>query len=275
MLDEVERVVVYGKHHCFFCKMTKYLLRKHKIAFQYIDRLELKTEEEEKRIRLKTFPNIYIKRKNETVDTFVGGFEEMWKGYFQPTFDFEKLGVVVEELVENLNDVIDKSMYPLEKCEISNKRHRPMGLGVQGLADVFMEMLMPYDSIPARNLNKQIFETMYYYGLKKSCKMAEKLGTYETFQGSPLSKGQFHFELYPDYEEWKKTHSFMYPWEELRKSIMEFGTRNSLLIAPMPTASTSQILNNTESFEPLTSNFYVRRTQNGEYYIYHRCLQKI
>lgn len=274
-ISEVEHVIVYGKAHCFFCKLTKYILRKEGVLFHYIDRMEIKTKEEEENIVLKTFPNIYVKMRSKDDKEFVGGFEDLWKNYIRPSFDFEKLGNIVQELVVNLNQVIDKNMYPLEKCKKSNLRHRPMGIGVQGLADLFMELLLPYDSEGARRLNQEIFETIYYHALQQSCIMAEELGTYESYQGSPLSKGKFHFELYPDAAQWKEKYTFRQPWETLRHRIAEHGVRNSLFVAPMPTASTSQILNNTESFEPLTSNFYTRRTQNGEYYIMNRILQRI
>ena len=154
-------------------------------------------------------------------------------------------------------------------------RHRPIGLGVQGLADVFEELRVPFDSVEARDVNKKIFETMYFAALTESCKIAKKIGPYETFKGSPLSKGIFHWEL------WNQSNperlakpSGMWDWEQLRKNILKYGVRNSLLIAPMPTASTSQILGNNECFEPRTSNIYVRRVLSGDFYIINKRLIK-
>jgi ribonucleoside-diphosphate reductase subunit M1 len=146
-----------------------------------------------------------------------------------------------------------------------------MGIGVQGLANVFHELLIPYDSPQARELNRQIFETMYYFALQKSCSIAKQKGSYRTFEGSPLSSGLFHFDLYDE----KYPYKFKYDWDPLRQEIKQYGTRNSLLIALMPTASTSQILGNVESFECLTSNFYTRRTLSGEFYVVNRTLQNI
>jgi ribonucleoside-diphosphate reductase subunit M1 len=151
-------------------------------------------------------------------------------------------------------------------------KHRPIGIGVQGLADVFMEMLIPYESKEAQDLNQSIFEHLYYFALKKSNELAIKYGHYQSFLGSPLSKGLFHFDLYKENSPILNTNL---DWESLRQNIKQFGTRNSLLIAPMPTASTSQILGNTESFEPLTSNYYLRRTNAGEFYIINPVLNEI
>ena len=178
------------------------------------------------------------------------------------------------DVVENLNRVIDLNKYPLEKCAYSNMKNRPMGVGVQGLSDIFNQMLIPYDSEEAQSLNREIFETLYYFALTKSNKLARENGkTYETYIGSPLSKGMFHFEMYPKGKEYP--YKLKYDWENLRNKITEYGVVNSLLIAMMPTASTSQILGNTESFEPLTSNFYLRRTLSGEFYVINRCLQNL
>lgn len=273
LMENIEKVYIYGKNNCVFCKLSKYFSTRHNIEMEYIEKQNF-TQEDVEKIQSKTFPNIYVDLKTEK-NVFVGGFDNYWKTYLQPVFDYEKLGEVVQELVENLNNVIDKSMYPLDKCKNSNMKHRPMGIGVQGLADVFMESLLPYDCEEAKLVNKRIFETMYFNALKKSNEIAKEQGHYESFKGSPLSMGKFHFDLYQDVESWKESTILHYDWENLRKDIVEFGTRNSLFIAPMPTASTSQILNNTESFEPLTSNFYVRRTSSGEFYVINRSLQKI
>ena len=150
--DQLCKVRVYAKAHCFFCKLTKYYLSKFSIPFEYIDRLELKTELEESMLKLKTFPNIYVQKTDKSELEFLGGFEDLWKTYLCPEFDYDQLGQIVQEVTENLNHVIDKSMYPLDKCEKSNKSHRPMGIGVQGLADIFMEMLLPFDSPAAKEI---------------------------------------------------------------------------------------------------------------------------
>jgi ribonucleoside-diphosphate reductase subunit M1 len=197
---------------------------------------------------------------------YVGGFTEMWENYLCPEFDFIEFGKTVELLVHNLNKVIDLNSYPLEECRRSNFRHRPIGIGVQGLADVFFKMRMPYDSTAAREMNSKIFEALYYYALSASNRLAEELGPFESFDGSPLSKGLFHFDLCDGFDPSISCCGY-FDWDTLRTNIMQHGTRNSLLIAPMPTASTSQIMGNTESFEPLTNNLYVRRTLVGEFYI--------
>ncbi|MCX7986729.1 MAG: ribonucleoside-diphosphate reductase subunit alpha [Bacteroidales bacterium] len=183
-------------------------------------------------------------------------------------FNFDKLYDITYHVTYNLNRIIDENYYPVPEAYNSNKRHRPIGIGVQGLADTFILLRFPYDSEEARLLNKNIFETIYYAALKSSNDLAKKYGPYETFYGSPLSKGLFQFDL------WKIIPSDRYDWEDLRKSIIKFGVRNSLLVAPMPTASTSQILGNTECFEPITSNLYVRRVLSGEYIIINKYLVK-
>jgi ribonucleoside-diphosphate reductase alpha subunit len=184
-------------------------------------------------------------------------------------FDYEKLIDVMGVIVKNLNKIIDVNYYPVPETELSNKKHRPMGIGVQGLADTFAKLKMPFDSPEAKTLNKNIFETMYYGALKASCNIAKEFGSpYSTFEGSPLSKGIFQFEM------WDKTCSQRYDWEVLRNEIKTHGVMNSLLIALMPTASTSQILGNNECFEPFTSNIYSRRTIAGDFVIINKHLVK-
>jgi ribonucleoside-diphosphate reductase alpha subunit len=262
---------IFGKEGCFYCDLLKSLLNKHEhaISYTYKSNKEHLTSLESSRLVGKTsYPIVY------KGNVCIGGFKEIWEIYLRPEFDFEKLGDIVGTLVENLNIIIDKNAYPLEECRRSNFRNRPVGIGVQGLADVFMALLEPYDSEYSRTLNRKIFETMYYYALKKSHELALIHGSYESFQGSPLSKGKFHFEFLSVFEA-EKHLSCGYDWESLRTNIVKDGTRNSLLLAPMPTASTSQIMGNTESFEPLTSNFYVRRTLAGEFYIMNKHLRTI
>lgn len=183
-------------------------------------------------------------------------------------FDFEKLYEVTYQVTLNLNKVIDVNYYPVEEAERSNLRHRPIGLGVQGLADVFILLRLPFESELAGILNRNIFETIYFAAMTASKDLAKTQGAYETFAGSPLSKGKFQFDL------WKVEPSGRHDWETLRNEVMEFGVRNSLLVAPMPTASTSQILGNNECFEPYTSNIYSRRVLSGEFVIVNKHLLK-
>ena len=186
-------------------------------------------------------------------------------------FDFEKLGAVVEVVTRNLNNVIDENLYPLDTTKVSNNKHRPIGIGVQGLADVFLKLHVPFESDIAKKINSEIFECIYYYSLQQSCKLAEKNGSYESYEGSPVSKGILQFDMWED-----KTTSkdLALDWHGLRQKIAKHGLRNSLLIAPMPTASTSQILGNTECFEPITSNIYLRRVLAGEFPVVNKYLIK-
>jgi len=183
-------------------------------------------------------------------------------------FDFNKLYEVTYQATRNLNRIIDNNYYPIEEAKRSNLRHRPIGLGVQGLADVFILLRLPFESDLAKVLNKNIFETIYFASMTASKDMAIEQGAYETFAGSPLSKGQFQFDL------WNVQPSNRHDWETLRQEVMKHGVRNSLLVAPMPTASTSQILGNNECFEPYTSNIYVRRVLSGEFIIVNKHLLK-
>ena len=182
------------------------------------------------------------------------------------TFNFEKLYEITYIVTKNLNKVIDVNFYPVPEARNSNMRHRPVGLGVQGLADAFMMLRHAFDSEEARILNKNIFETIYYAALCASKDIAKKDGPYESFKGSPISEGQFQFDM------WNVTPTNRWDWETLRKEIKEFGVRNSLLVAPMPTASTSQILGNNECFEPYTSNIYTRRVLSGQFMVVNKHL---
>ena len=184
------------------------------------------------------------------------------------SFDFDKLYEVTYQAAKNLNRIIDNNYYPVEEARTSNMRHRPIGLGIQGLADVFILLRLPFESEPAKVLNKNIFETIYFAAMTASKDLAKKEGAYETFKGSPLSKGLFQFDL------WGVKPSERHDWEALRKEVKKYGVRNSLLIAPMPTASTSQILGNNECFEPYTSNIYSRRVLSGEFIIVNKHLLK-
>src|SRR5688572_8671151 len=185
------------------------------------------------------------------------------------TFDHQKLYEITKVVTRNLNKVIDVNYYPVEEARRSNMRHRPIGLGVQGLADVFIMLRMPFDSPEARGLNEDIFETIYYAAMESSMEEAKLYGAYETFKGSPVSKGIFQFDMWgvtPSSGRWN--------WEQLKQEVKKNGIRNSLLVAPMPTASTSQILGNNECFEPYTSNCYTRRTLSGEFIMANKHLMK-
>jgi len=184
-------------------------------------------------------------------------------------FDHQKLYDVTYKVTYNLNQVIDRNYYPVVEARNSNMRHRPVGLGVQGLADTFIKLRLPFDSEEAKALNKEIFETMYFAAVSSSKDQAEKDGTYETYEGSPISKGQFQHNLWGVKDE---ELSGRWDWKELREEVEKHGVRNSLLMAPMPTASTSQILGNNECFEPYTSNVYTRRVLSGEFIVVNKHL---
>ena len=190
-----------------------------------------------------------------------------------PIIDYEKLHEVTKVITYNLNQIIDVNYYPTEKTRRSNMRHRPIGIGVQGLADVFMLLNLPFTSDEAKKINHRIFETIYHGAVEQSCQMALQYGHYETFEGSPASEGKLQFDL------WNVTPNLpgeksRYDWDNLKKYVQMYGLRNSLLLAPMPTASTSQILGNNECIEPITSNIYNRRTIAGEFILANKYLMK-
>ena len=229
-------------------------------------------------------PEVGKKYPQISVNDFKGGFTDFVEA-FPVNYDYEALTNITKQLVRNLNKVIDKSTYPIESARRSNIRHRPIGIGVQGLADVFMKMRIGFDSQKAKFINEKIFETIYFAAVQESMTMAMKKaekkkvttaspkypGAYSTFEGSPMEQGQFQFDL------WDKKPSKLepcYDWESLRKDVMKYGIMNSLLVAPMPTASTAQILGNNECFEPITSNIYVRRTLAGEFVLMNKYLQE-
>ncbi|KAI4462839.1 ribonucleoside-diphosphate reductase large chain [Holotrichia oblita] len=177
------------------------------------------------------------------------------------TYDFEGLKNVAKIVTRNLNKIIDVNYYPVPESKTSNMRHRPIGIGIQGLADAFILLRMPYDSEEARKLNLQIFETLYYGALEASCELAEVEGPYSTYEGCPVSKGILQYDM------WNVTPTDLWDWATLKAKIAKHGIRNSLLLAPMPTASTAQILGNNEAFEPYTSNIYTRRVLSGEFQV--------
>ncbi|MFY0689867.1 MAG: ribonucleoside-diphosphate reductase subunit alpha [Cyclobacteriaceae bacterium] len=185
------------------------------------------------------------------------------------TYDHQKLYEISKVVTRNLNKVIDVNYYPVKEAKTSNMRHRPIGIGVQGLADTFAMLKIPFDSDEARLLNKEIFETIYYAAMETSMELAIEEGPYETYKGSPVSKGIFQFDMWgvtPDSGRWD--------WYELKQKVRKHGVRNSLLLAPMPTASTSQILGNNECFEPFTSNLYVRRVLSGEFIVANKYMMR-
>ena len=184
------------------------------------------------------------------------------------TFDHDKLFEVTYQATLNLNKIIDENFYPVEAAKNSNLRHRPIGLGVQGLADTYILMGFPFESDDAKKLNKEIFETIYYASMTASKDLSKELGPYSTYEGSPVSKGIFQPDM------WGVTPSDRWEWSLLKEEVQKYGVRNSLLLAPMPTASTAQILGNNECFEPYTSNIYTRRVLSGEFIIVNKHLLK-
>jgi glutaredoxin len=273
---EEAKIIVYTIKKCDWCRLAKGILKENKIKF--IEKF-IHTEEEKNEIKKKyniqTFPQV-IKVKNEKEEK-IGGFTELIK-LLRPDFNFQKLYEVTKIITRNLNRVIDLNYYPTDCTRNSNFKNRPMGIGVQGLADVFLTMKIPFESEEAQELNRNIFETIYYSSLETSMELALEEGVYSSYEGSPISEGKFQFDLWNKYRNTKDNYQFKlsgkWDFEALRNKIKENGVRNSLLTAPMPTASTSQILGNNEAFEPYTSNIYTRRTLAGEFPIINKHLVK-
>jgi ribonucleoside-diphosphate reductase alpha subunit len=317
--DSDVSIEFYTIDKCNWCKLAKNLLIKNGIPFIQTDCTDwdkILIDNLKQLHGLNTFPMIQLSK-----DKKVLSYTEL-KKKLQPSFDFEKLEKLVRILTRNLNKIIDKNFYPTDKTKLSNKKHRPVGIGVQGLADAFIQMGFAFDSVDAKELNKKIFECIYYASLDESCNEAiifnnqlEKLrksqysscvnydndditgkivdyynqsvpkdftdlfysinptkqefysdnGSYSSFKDSPISEGLFQFDLWET--EGRRDYTLTYEWDALRKRIGKVGIRNSLLVAPMPTASTSQILGNNECIEPYTSNLYTRRTLSGEFTI--------
>mmetsp|Transcript_8625 Transcript_8625/g.10358 ORF Transcript_8625/g.10358 Transcript_8625/m.10358 type:complete len:508 (-) Transcript_8625:477-2000(-) len=184
------------------------------------------------------------------------------------TYDFKALMECTKVVTRNLNKVIDVNFYPVKEAERSNMRHRPIGIGVQALADAFLELRMPFESQEARKLNRDIFETMYFGAVTASMELAKEEGHYKTFPGCPMSQGIFQFDMWNE----EPNPELGWDWDSLKEQVKEHGVRNSLLLAPMPTASTSQILGNNECFEPYTSNIYSRRVLAGEFTVVNKHL---
>ena len=311
-----EKVKIYSIENCKYCLWAKELLTENNITYEevllndeskseYIKNVNTKCDGDacvlvDKQNRIKTFPQIYFDDKR------IGGYKELKQILSpKPIFDYDKLHKVVKTVTKNLNKIIDINYYPIPETERSNKLHRPIGIGVQGLADVFALLKIPFNSSEAAEINEKIFETIYFSALETSMELSKKrellmnkyksalnenntqevdklyeellpleeelkrdkyLGSYSSFEGSPASQGLLQFDLWGE----EPSEEMQPKWNKLKKDIQKYGIRNSLLLAPMPTASTSQILSNNECFEPFTSNIYIRRTLAGEFV----CLNK-
>ena len=311
------KFTIYSKPKCVYCDLAKGLVNKFKIPHQILDYREL-TKLSGAYPAGVTFPQIYL-NVNKYKTRHIGGYTEL-REYLSPTFDYEKLKDISSQLTVNLNNIIDHNYYPIPETKTSNTRHRPIGIGVQGLANVFYEFGISFDSMEAKNMNENIFETIYYGAMEASVMLAkernidilrliklekeydnssddrgffcgetgecsrkhneiksikdklklipeerardEYLGSYSSYIGSPLYHGKYQFDLW-DYNQTDIRHD----WTGLMKEIQKYGVRNSLLLAPMPTASTAQILGNYECFEPALSNIYTRRVLAGEYMV--------
>ena len=302
--------IVYSKTDCVYCDLAKGLLQKKKISFETKNYTELTSLSGQYPLGVK-FPQIYLVENKKT--QHIGGYTELTE-FLQPEFDFDSLKLIAKQLTINLNHVIDYNYYPIPETKNSNLKHRPIGIGVQGLANVFFEYGVSYDSEVARKLNEDIFETIYFGAMEASMELSKEreikmhelkrflksngfqnpyeswrnrmdqfpkdiqnlikelnpiseelnrcefLGSYSSFIGSPLHQGKFQFDLWS----YKNT-DIRHNWSGLMEEIQKYGVINSLLLAPMPTASTAQILGNYECFEPILSNIYVRRVLSGEY----------
>ena len=252
-------ITMYTKYDCKWCDLLKALLKGKSIKFKNIIITDF--DEFKKTHNVETLPILYHG------DKLIGGYSTTLD-LLRNTFDYELLHKVTKVVTNNLNNVIDINFYPTDKTKTSNMRHRPIGIGVQGLADALAMMDVPFHSDAAKKINKLVFETMYHAALEMSMEIAKEKEPYSTFQGSPASQGILQFDM------WNVTPSDRYDWNYLKNNIKTYGIRNSLLLAPMPTASTSQILGNNECFEPFTSNIYVRRTIAGEFVCINKFLLK-
>ena len=303
------KFLVYTKPDCVYCELAKGLLNKRNINYKTKDYRELTSISGEYPLKVK-FPQVYQTDNNHNIH--IGGYTELYE-YLKPEYDFKSLQDITERITKNLNNIIDYNYYPTKETKTSNLRHRPIGIGVQGLANVFFEFGYAFDSQEAKDLNEDIFECIYYGSLKVSMEISkerevsmkryqlwnkqvtgppekmsdfvssdeikilkdklgpilseelereEYLGSYSSFIGSPIYHGKLQFDL------WQTTITDInHDWSSLREDIKRYGIRNSLLVAPMPTASTAQILGNYECFEPILSNIYTRRVLSGEYMV--------
>lgn len=290
ILSMSDNTEIYGISNCEYCLLATSLLKQYNIKYKYTI---LETDEEKsifkEKYRTRTWPQIFI------LGNKIGGYSDL-KEYILPKVDYPLLVKIAGIITENLNNIIDKNFYPTPECELSNKRHRPIGIGIQGLADLFAILEIPFESEKAREINKNIFESIYYGALTSSLELAKKYGPYETFQGSPTSKGILQYDMWeeerinklygPKGVEGKSDEKRrritdekilgpkLWDFNTLKKDIIQHGIRNSLLLAPMPTASTSQILGNMESFEPFTSNIFRRTTIAGDFPVVNQHLVK-
>jgi len=256
-----DKITIYTKNDCKWCDLLKVLLKRKSIEFTQHNINPDDFDEFKSKHNIETLPILYHG------DNLVGGYSSTLD-LLRNTFDYHLLHKVTKIVTNNLNNVIDINFYPTDKTKTSNMRHRPIGIGVQGLADALAMLDIPFHSDEAKNINKLIFETMYHGALEMSMEISKDKEPYSTFQGSPASKGILQFDM------WNVTPSNRYDWSSLKNDIKTHGIRNSLLLAPMPTASTSQILGNNECFEPFTSNIYVRRTIAGEFVCINKFLLK-
>lgn len=269
-----KKLLILTTPDCTYCKLLKGFVKQYNLTHTEIDlhtakNFLLHSTGSEK---FETYPQVFEVPNETEFDLaeikHIGGYTETWH-YLKPEINHKKLQNLAFDLAIGINKVIDVTYYPTEDAKRSNLRHRPLGIGVQGLADVFFMLKVPYGSPEAKKLNKEIFETIYYGAVRASLGLALCEGAYSSFEGSPISEGKFQFDL------WglkKEELSGRYDWDEMRERVKKYGVRNSTLIALMPTASTSQIMGNTESFEMLTSNVYSRRTQAGEFTIVNKFL---
>ena len=256
-----DEITIYTKNDCKWCDLLKALLKRKSIEFKQTNINVDDFDEFKKTHNVDTLPILY------QGDKLIGGYSATLN-LLRNTFDYELLHKVTKVVTNNLNNVIDINFYPTDKTKTSNMRHRPIGIGVQGLADALAMMDIPFHSDEAKNINKLVFETMYHAALEMSMEISKEKEPYSTFQGSPASQGILQFDM------WNVTPTDRYDWNTLKNNIKTHGIRNSLLLAPMPTASTSQILGNNECFEPFTSNIYVRRTIAGEFVCINKFLLK-
>ena len=271
------RLKLLSEPDCVYCKLLKALLKE--VGLEY-EEISSENAEELRQFcarpipdKFTTIPQLFSIIEDGEVDEvkYLGGYTKTWS-LLSPKINHNRLRDLSYDLTKNLNKIIDINYYPTEKTKVSNMRHRPIGIGVQGLADLFLALKLPFDSVEARKINKEIFETIYFGALDSSHTLAIEKGPYSTFGGSPLSEGILQFNMWGLKDE---DLSGRWKWNSLRKNIMRDGVRNSLLVALMPTASTSQIMGSVvECFEPLTSNLYTRRTLAGEFVIINPYLVK-
>ena len=267
------KLKLFTKKDCNYCKLLKALLNKSNLKFEEID------ENGAEILRLISKPVSSVEKPFETVPQLfsvlnsadiqhLGGYDDCWK-ILQPRINYNKLSELAYNLVLNLNKVIDINYYPVEKTRVSNLKHRPIGIGVQGLANVFMMLRLPFTSNEARKINKNIFETIYWGAIKGSVELSKIDGPYSSFKDSPISNGEFQFDL------WGLSNddlSGMWDWGQMRNEVIKHGLRNSVLTSLMPTASTASIFGNVESFEAVTSNLYTRNVLSGVFTIINKHL---